>query len=291
MLPLALAVLVAIAAGARAFYPRYLERRVNHRRSVGPDGIVSGAEPLDLFLAGAPAALLIHGAGDSPQAMAGLAKHLHSQGFAVRVPLLSGHGRGLSAFGAVQSHAWHEDVMREYASMRESHDWVALVGLSMGGALTIALAAQIADVPAMVLLSPYAAMRPIVQGAAATSVVWGPALPYFPSGGGDSIHDPAAADRARGPGVFTPAALRALHDVVEDAIVALPAVQAPTLMIQSREDNRIRVTDAERIFSRLGSPEKKLVWTDGAGHVITVDFGYERIFSLTAEWLSVHAKK
>ncbi len=180
--------------------------------------------------------------------------------------------------------------MREYAGLRALHDWVAVVGLSMGGALAITLAARQGDLPALVLLSPYVAMGPIVRRAAATASFWGPALPYFPSGGRESIHDPAAADRARSAGFFTPAALRALYDVVCDAIQALPVVDAPTLMIQSRDDNRIRATDAEHIFRSLGSPEKRLVWTEGAGHVITVDFGYERVFSLTSEWLTARAR-
>jgi carboxylesterase len=68
----------------------------------------------------------------------------------------------------------------------------------------------------------------------------------------------------------------------------LPKVKAPTLMIQSRQDNRISIDNAKRTFDLLGSPEKQLVWTEGAGHVITVDFGYERVFELTSDWLDRH---
>src|SRR5262245_60707317 len=110
---MALAVLVAIAAGARGVYPRYLERRLREQRAFGANGIAVGSEPLDFPLVGAPAALLIHGAGDSPQALAGLARHLHAQGFRVRVPLLAGHGRDLAVFGSVHSQDWHDDVLRE----------------------------------------------------------------------------------------------------------------------------------------------------------------------------------
>jgi esterase/lipase len=59
-------------------------------------------------------------------------------------------------------------------------------------------------------------------------------------------------------------------------------------MIQSREDNRIAPADAQRAFDRLGAREKKLIWTTGAGHVITVDYGKERVFELLADWLDQH---
>ena len=68
----------------------------------------------------------------------------------------------------------------------------------------------------------------------------------------------------------------------------LPAVTVPTLMIQSRDDNRISVADAERTFASLGSREKRLEWIAGAGHVISVDYGHERVFDLTSEWLGAH---
>jgi hypothetical protein len=29
-------------------------------------------------------------------------------------------------------------------------------------------------------------------------------------------------------------------------------------------------------------------WIDGAGHVITVDFGWERVAALIADWMDAH---
>jgi len=285
MLP-ALALLAAIVAG-RAAYPRLLERRQERRRAVGPDGLVKGAGPIDLPRGGAPGVLLLHGGGDTPQALEELARHLHKHGFAVRAPLLSAHGRHLSALAASSARQWHEDVRREFEAMRAKHDRVAVVGLSMGGSLAVKLAAE-RDIDALVLLAPYLAMPPFARAMAITSHAWGWLLPYFSSLGTRSIRDPAAAARALGHGILTPAALRALYDVMNDAVRALPRVTAPALVIQSREDNRIQPESAEREFSRLGSAEKKFIWTDGAAHVITVDFGHQRVFEMTTDWLSSH---
>ena len=106
--------------------------------------------------------------------------------------------------------------------------------------------------------------------------------------GADSIQDKLAAEQTLGHGILTPAMLRALRDVADDATAALPLVRAPTLFIQSRDDNRIAPEVAERGFARLGSKEKRFVWTNGAGHVISVDFGHQRVFNLTLSWLEAH---
>lgn len=286
---LGLAVLAAaILAGARAVYPRWCEARAARRRPLDQDGIVRGARTIDLSRPGAPAALLIHGGGDTPQVLAGLAQDLSERGFAVRVPLLSGHGRALSAMRDVSAAQWHDEVRREYEELRRSHGWVGVIGLSMGGALAIHLASERPDIPALVLLAPYVAAPPVVRLAAMTAPALSLALPYVPTGGARSIHDASAATGGLGHGMLTPAAIRALAGTVDDAWAALPAVTSPTLVIQSREDNRITQKAALGGFERLGAAEKKLIWVEGAGHVITVDFGHERVTALAARWLIAH---
>lgn len=283
MLP-ALALLAA-AAAARFVYPQALERRQGHRRTLGGAGVIVGAEEIDLPVEGGYGVLLLHGAGDTPQSHRALARHLHERGFAVRAPLLAGHGRELAALRTVTAREWLEQVRSEFETMRRTHERVSIVGLSMGGALAIALASQRDDISSLVLLAPYLEMPPMVRRLATTAGMWGWLVPYFSSRGEASIQDPAAKSRALGHGIMTPAALRALHDVVDMANSALPGVKAPTLVVQSREDNRIPPESAERGFGRLGSIEKRFVWTSGAGHVITVDYGYHRVFELTASWL------
>jgi len=80
-----------------------------------------------------------------------------------------------------------------------------------------------------------------------------------------------------------------LRKVVRMAKKAVPGVRAPTLIIQSREDPRIAPDVAESALGRIGAREKQLVWTEGAGHIITVDYGRERVFSEVEKWLRSHA--
>lgn len=283
----AVAGLAAVLAALRVLYPRVLERRAVAQFPLGPDGVIRGAEAIALTRAGAPALLLLHGGGDTPQVLRELADHLHRSGFSVRVPLLAKHGRALPLMREFDADEWREQARAEYDALRASHKWVGVVGLSVGGALAAALAAE-RDVSALVLLAPYIAMPGPVRALAATGRWWGPLLPYLPSASGGSIRDHVAAAQAFGRGLTTAAALRAFATAADRADVALPQVAAPTLVVQSRDDNRISQDAADRAFAKLGSREKSFVWTDGAGHVVTVDFGKDRVFALTTEWLKLH---
>jgi esterase/lipase len=57
------------------------------------------------------------------------------------------------------------------------------------------------------------------------------------------------------------------------------------LLIQSETDNRISAVSARRAFSELRMESKKLVLTHAGGHVITVDYGRERVFEEVRAWL------
>ncbi|MGH7948856.1 MAG: alpha/beta hydrolase [Candidatus Binataceae bacterium] len=283
----ALAGLAVVLAALRAVYPKLLQRRAAARRPLGPDGVIGGAEATTLTRSGAPAVLLLHGGGDTPQVLRELAEHLHQSGFSVRAPLLAKHGGELALMRAFDASEWWEQARREYDDLRASHKCVGVAGLSVGGALAVALAAE-RDVAALVLLAPYVALPRSVRALADTGFLWGLLFPYLNSASGGSIHDHAAAARTLGRGLTTPAALRAFARVADRADAALQRVTAPTLVIQSREDNRISQSAAERAFAKLGAREKSFVWTEGAGHVITVDFGKDRVFALATEWLKRH---
>ena len=151
------------------------------------------------------------------------------------------------------------------------------------------IAAERNDVPALGLVAPYLAMPPRIEHAARLAWLWGRIIPALSSAGGASVLDPLVRERSLSYGVFTAAGLRALRTTMRRAVAVLPRVAAPTLFIQSREDNRISVVDAERAFARLGAKEKRLQWITGAAHVITVDYGRDAVIQSLASWMESHA--
>lgn len=262
-----------------------IERDVHHRRPVGPDGFIVGAAAIDLPRPGAPAVLLLHGGGDTPQTLRGLAESLHARGYAVHVPVLAGHGRTIRDFRRVTAEGWLRDMRVEYDALLAESGWVAVIGLSMGGALAVSLAAERRELPALGLIAPYLSMPRAIRAAARAAPVWGIVVPLVRSGGGRSIWDPDAAQQNLAYGVFSSVALHALYRTVQHAAESLPKIESPTLMVQSKDDNRIPRSDAQRSFDQLGARDKELVWVEGAGHVLTVDYGREQLFTLFGEWL------
>jgi carboxylesterase len=258
------------------------------RLPLGPDGIVIGAEPIDLRASKSHAALLIHGFGDTPQTVRELATFLHdAHGWTVRAPLLPGHGRSLAAFDAHGSAAWREAVHREYAALRAQYDTVVLVGLSMGGALATIEAARDAQLTALVLLAPYLTPPARAERLAPLAGIVNLFVPYL--GGGDreaSIFDPDARGRALGSVAAPPKRVRDLVTIAHEARFAAAEVRAPTLLMHSRTDYRIPAPLARRhpsLFSGAAVVEQQ--WLDGCGHVITVDYCRASVWAATAAWL------
>ena len=284
----------AVVIGWRVRSARRIERATAARLPLGPDGIVRGAEPIALDgPQPARAVLLLHGFGDTPQTLRYLAEDLHAHGYTVRAPLLPGHGRTLRDFRASSAEQWVDAARDELRALCARGGSVAIVGLSMGGAIASILAAEIADeggdLPALVLMSPYLDASLVVRRVARWHHTLGLGTTYLVARGGErSVHDEVERAKTLSYRVTTPRLLHELVSLADRARDALGRIAAPTLIIQSREDNRIAPEVAERAQAALGARQKRLVWVEGCGHVITVDFGRERVFALVREWLGAH---
>ncbi|HEY0994493.1 MAG TPA: alpha/beta fold hydrolase [Gemmatimonadaceae bacterium] len=292
-LPLpAAAAATALLAGTGALIRAYRAWRVDQQwrmgRRFGADGVQVGAEPFELRAATGKAVLLLHGAGDTPQSVRALGESLHAAGYTVRAPLLPGHGRSPRALARTHGREWLAHVRAELAALEAMHPWVGIVAQSMGGALAVQLAAERPALPALVLLAPYLSVPPVVGQAAAWAPLWSLTIPFLPSSADGSILDPAERERALGYGMVSARSVRGLVATARAGAAALPKVRAPTLVLQSRADNRITAAGAEAAFAELGAPDKRFVWLDEGGHVISVDRGRERVFALVAEWLAAH---
>jgi carboxylesterase len=261
---------------------------MSDRRDADEAAVTKGAQTIDLQEEGSPGVLLLHGFGDTPQTLSRLAKRLHKAGYGVLVPLLPGHGRTLRDFKRSRAEEWIDAARSALIEMREKSPAVNVVGLSMGGALAVLVAAEARDISSLILIAPYVGMPRLLRFAASTHWLWGRFAGEINARSPRSIHDPIEREKNLAYGAVTGRSLFELLKVMRRARKALPRVTVPTLIVQSREDPRVAPEVAEFALDKVGTKEKQLVWTEGAGHIITVDYGRERVFSEVEKWLRTH---
>jgi len=258
------------------------------QRDADSAGVIKGAETIDLQEGGSHGVLLLHGFGDTPQTLTLLARRLAKSGYGVFVPLLPGHGRTMQAFRRSRADEWIEAARESLYLMRARYATVSVVGLSMGGALAVIIASGASEIASMVLIAPYLGMPLPLRIAARTHWVWGALAGEINARNPRSIHDPIEREKNLAYGAVTGRALYELSKVVRKARKALPTVTAPTLVILSREDPRVATAVADIAMKEIGAHDKKLALTEGAGHIITVDYGHERVFSEVEKWVRMH---
>lgn len=269
----------------RAVWAWWRETRFRARFPLGSDGLVRGAEPRTYGARTNRALLLLHGYNDSPFSVDGIARAVHATGWTVRVPLLPGHGRSLRAFDAWTAEEVLAMARDEYQQLRATHQTVVVGGLSMGGAVACWIAAE-TSADGVVLFAPMLFVPKPMDVAVSTARLWSLLTRYLGGGGSRSIRDPEAASQSISYGCSTRRSLEALERIARGTVVRLDFVRVPTLVIQSDEDNRLPAEQSRRAFARLRAKDRTVVWTQGAGHVITLDRGWEAVAATTVEWLN-----
>ena len=247
---------------------------------------IPGAEPIALD-AGSRGVLILHGFGDTPQSVRGLASAFHEHSWTVRAPTLSGHGSSLHAFTRARAADWLIDARSALQQLQARCSRISVIGQSMGGALATILAAE-SRVEALVLLVPFPAMSPRGLVIAKFHRVVSLFTPYLRSRSDSSILDPVARRNALGRGIATPRLVHELALVVRLARKSAARVQVPALVIHSRRDPRIAPADAAEAFQRLGSPVKMLEWVERSGHVVSVDHDRDVVAKRALDWLNAH---
>ncbi|GAA3529672.1 carboxylesterase [Aeromicrobium flavum] len=249
----------------------------------GRSPVRAGAEP---FIApgGRVGVLLSHGFTGSPASMVPWGRRLAELGHTVTVPLLPGHGTTWQEMNTTTWRDWYGELDAALTDLREQCDWVAVCGLSMGGALALRLAEQRPeDVDALVLVNPAIAMKRLDLKAV-------PLLSrVLPSIGGISndIKQPGQDEvaYARTPLKALASQLQLWRDVREN----LDRVTAPLLMFRSLEDHVVDATTADLVMKGVSSSQRELVELRDSYHVATLDHDAEFIMERSAQFIADHA--
>lgn len=217
--------------------------------------------------------LLVHGFTGSPAAMRPWAEFFGARGYTVRVPRLPGHGRIWSDLNKVSWTDWADRVILELDELEKICDKVFVFGLSMGGGLSLYIAAHHADrISGLVLVNP---MIHIPGFAAKFAPLVAKFRTHLKSVGGD-IKRPGVSEWSYD--ALPTAGVVQLAKLLKSSRSTLGLVKAPLLLFHSVEDHVLPVTNTEIIMDEIGSPRKQRIELMNSYHVATIDYDSDFIF-------------
>ena len=219
-----------------------------------------------------------HGFTGSPHGVRDWASSLANAGFAVRLPLLPGHGTSWQELAKTRWQDWHAALDAAYVELAEECDIVVMAGLSMGGALALRIAATrpVAGVvvvnPGLVIDDPRAPLAGILKFVLKST----PAI----------ANDILKPDMDEGAYPRTPvAAAHELNKMFKDTVRLLPRVTAPVRVYRSTVDHVVSESSMEALRRGLTNAPLEVVRLKNSYHVATMDNDAPEIFRGTAEFV------
>jgi carboxylesterase len=246
--------------------------------------VLPGAEPF-AFPGSGPngrtGVLLVHGFTGTPMSMRSWGEHLAEAGFAVRCPLLPGHGTRWQDANASTHDQWTAAVEEAFDALAADCDRLFVAALSMGGTLSIRLAeVRPDDVAGLILVNPSLLserrdvnlLLPIIARLTASR--------------------PPIASDIKKPGVVELAyprlPTRAMVQLTKLWTVTradLARITAPVIVYRSREDHVVEAASTQVLLAGVSSTDTTEVVLENSYHVATLDNDAPAIFEGSVDWI------
>lgn len=219
------------------------------------------AAPFRLDGSNGEAFVLLHGFTGNPAHFRHLGSQLCAAGYTINAPLLPGHGRAFEDLSTVDRSHWVEatlDAAREVGDHRRVH----LVGLSMGGLLSVVAATRLDVATVTTINSPIVFCDWRVQFSRIARFVK-PDI-RWPEEPPPALDDEVAPYWIHADG-FPTVAVAELFSLSRDALKLAPRVAIPSLVIQSKTDDTSHPKSGPRLHGALGG-RSRLLWLEHSMH-------------------------
>ena len=243
--------------------------------------MIQGGEPFFMNSGGSSGVLLIHGFTGLPAELFLLGEYLNRAGFSVLCPRLAGHGVDEKNLMRTTRDDWFNSVLDGFAILRGVCDKIYVVGHSMGGLLTLKLAAE-RDLAKIVTL---AAPIFIDDGLGLKNLppreFCSDACIVQPRKKLNNV--PQAANE-----VYKKTPLISVHelvDLIDDVKNFLPNVTAPILIMHGEDDHTAQPRSARYIMDNIGSERKFITTVANSGHLLLLDENRDFVFEEIANFL------
>jgi carboxylesterase len=251
--------------------------------------IIPTAEPF--FFTGKAArarigCLVTHGFTGAPKEMRWLGEYLNRQGYTVCGIRLNGHATKPEDMIRSRYRDWLLSVEDGYNLLSTCTDQVFLLGLSMGGILSLTSASYLPVRGVVAISTPYempvktplplgiikaiSLVKPFLKKSAAPDDGW-----FDKAAFAQHVSYPENPLRS---GVELKLLIDAMH-------AALPSVKVPVLLIHSKNDDYVIQGGMQKLYDALGSKDKHMLWVENSGHVITEEPQREKVFKASADFI------
>jgi carboxylesterase len=231
--------------------------------------IQRNAEPFD-FPGNQIGCLLIHGFTGSPGEMRPLGEHLQEKGYTVKGVLLPGHGSRVEDLAQTSWNNWYSEVVKSYRDLQIRCKQIFVIGLSMGGALALHLAANekvkggiVSICSPIFLVNKKAYLAPWVKHFIKYSNKKKKSYDNYQSFWYDRYPTGAVAELVK--------ALSTIKNELKD-------ITNPVLIIQSTLDKTVEPKSAQYIYEHINSEKKSICWLNKSGHIATLGIEREKVF-------------
>lgn len=243
--------------------------------------IVSEAEPF-LFSGGKTGVLLVHGFTGTPREMRLLGNFLAEQRYTVLGIRLNGHATNISDIVRTHWQDWLISVEEGLHLLRSCTEQQVIVGLSMGGALSLIASAKYPVKGAVGISTP-----------GSFSGDWRlkflPILKYMVKGlpkGAPDWHEEQQGRKHYSYPYYPMISVAEFIAVLAEMQAQIPEITVPVILMQSTGDNTIPANSMEFIYSLLTTEDKQKIWFHNSNHMITMEPDRFEAFRLIHEFIT-----
>jgi carboxylesterase len=233
-----------------------------------------------------PACLLVHGFTGTPKEMHWMGDYLNKQGYTCLGVRLAGHATDPEDMIRSNWTDWTASVEDAYSILRGMMDNIFLIGLSMGGVLSLLMSTRLAVRGVVAMSTPYK----LPDDPRLRKIDWiAKIVPYMPK-----------SDEEPGAGWFDKEAFREhisypmnpvrsigqLNQLLGEMRAALPKINVPVLLIHSKDDKYVSPESMELIFADMkNTSDRTRLFVTGSGHVVTRDAARHQVFESALEFI------
>jgi carboxylesterase len=244
--------------------------------------IIQTAEPF--FLPGGKTGcLLVHGFTGTPKEMRWMGDYLNKEkGFTVLGVRLSGHATTIKDMMRARWWDWLACVEDGLHLLDNTAEKKVVIGLSMGGALTLLATARY-PVQATVCMSAPSHLPSDWRIRFLRQLAW---VKKEVDKGAPDWQSEEAANGHVSYKRYPTRSLAELNDLLRETHRAAPKITTPVLLMQGKKDTGIPADSMDTWYREVGSEIKRMVWMPNSGHIITREPDRFTVYDLAAEFIN-----